>query len=326
MIMGDRSDTQVLSRLMQRTTLCVSGPEPGVPVHLGDEVFQERVQKHYSTSENDAVERLVYLKAELRQAPLQDFWKILMKGMTEMTSAQYGFVAKRMEVDDQDPKHALPVLGTDGACLMSVAFYYNDGGDIMAFHPNVKYLAYGTPCEHMKNDKVFLIPDNYPQFITDNPNPFPFPAEAYLGIPLFADGVSFGHFGLMWSPDGLKNLRLSWPYIEALMHSLEDIIHDRLLQTPNHTKRTRQPRPSMYVPSEPAPMAQSLKPFARSLSHELRTPMQGVVGMLDMMYATVQETLEVQNDAIIAQVLKSLRENIEMTQGWRFLPFETVLD
>lgn len=315
MIMEGIEEAEELSNMLQRTTLCVSGPEPGITSHNGDDGFREAVNEHYTVAENNAVEKLVRLKAQLRQASLYDFWKILMEGMTAIAGAQYGFVAKQMEVDDQDPKINLPDFGEPGSCLMGVAFYYNDGKNIENFHRNFKYFAYGSPCEHMKNEKVFLIPNGYPRFIPDNPNPFPFPVEAYLGVPLFAQGTSYGHFGLMWSAPGLRSLRLSWAFLELFMHSLEDLIDERLLETPTYTKHARRTRSPKVVPREAAPASQSLKPYARSLSHELRTPMQGVVGMLDMMYATVQESLETQNDAMIRTILNTLRDNIEVIQG-----------
>ena len=65
----------------------------------------------------------------------------------------------------------------------------------------------------------------------------------------------------------------------------------------------------------PAITAQSLKPFARSLSHELRTPMHGVIGMLDVMHATVQEAIESQQSLKIRAIFQALKENIEVVQG-----------
>lgn len=43
--------------------------------------------------------------------------------------------------------------------------------------------------------------------------------------------------------------------------------------------------------------------------------MQGVVGMLDVMHASVQESLEGLSDTVVRKVLKTLRSNIEMVQG-----------
>lgn len=303
-----------LVEMMERTTLCVSGPEPGVAAHHGDESFQETVGQHYSVVENNAVEQLVRLKQELRNASTYDFWSLLMQNMTSITGAQYGFVTKRILVDDQNSAIEMPPIGEPGSCLLGVAFYYNDGEKLENLHRDYKYLAYGAPCHNMKHDKVFLIPEGLPRFVLNNPNEFPMPTEAYLGVPLFAEGKCIGHFGMMWTLKGLENLRLGWAYIEMLLHSLEDVILERLVEGKTYVKEVDRNKPSKVIPTEAVTAAQSLKPYARSLSHELRTPMQGVVGMLDVMHATVQESLEGHSDAAVRKVFKTLRENIEVVQ------------
>ena len=304
-----------LADMLERTTICVAGPEPGVPAHHGDEGFREKIGEHYSAAENNAADKLVKLKAQLREASTYDFWSILMEGMTSITGAQYGFVAKRILVDDQDTAVEMPPIGEPGSCLLGIAFYYNDGQEMKNLLRDWKYLAYEAPCHHMKHDKVFLIPSGLPKFITNNPNQLPFPTEAYLGVPLFAEGKCFGHFGMMWTKRGLENLGLGWAYIEMLMHSLEDVILERMVDGQGYAKDVDKNGVAKVIPADAVTTAQSLKPYARSLSHELRTPMQGVVGMLDVMYATVQESLEGQKDAVVRKVLKTLRENIEVVQG-----------
>ena len=304
-----------LEEMMGRTTLCVSGSEPGVPAHDGDEGFRETVGQHYSVEENNAVEQLVRLKEKLGSSSTYDFWSLLMEGMTRITGAQFGFVTKRILVDEQDAAIEMPPLGEPGSCLLGVAFYYSDGERVESLHRDYKYLAYGAPCHNMKHDKVFLVPEGLSKFSPNNPNKFPFQPEAYLGIPLFAEGKCFGHFGLMWTMKGLEDLPLGWSYIEMIMHSLEDVIHERLVERQGFAKDIDGNKLSKVIPKEAVTAAQSLKPYARSLSHELRTPMQGVVGMLDVMHATVQESLEGQSDAAVRKVFKTLRENIELVQG-----------
>lgn len=304
-----------LVELMERATLCVSGPNPGVAAHQGDEGFREVVAQNFSAAENNAVEELVQLKKRLREASTFDFWTLLMEGMTEITGGQYGFVTKRILVDDQDTAVEMPPIGEPGSCLLGVAFYYNDGREFKDMHRDLKYLAYGAPCHHMKHDKVFLIPNKLQEFILNNPNNFPFPTDAYLGVPLFLDGKCFGHFGMMWTTQGLAQKKLSWAYIEMLMHALEDVILERLEAGMGFSRGAEGEQRANIIPAEAVTAQQSLKPYARSLSHELRTPMQGVVGMLDVMHATVQESLEGQSDAATRKIFKTLRENIEVVQG-----------
>ncbi|CAF9942615.1 MAG: hypothetical protein ALECFALPRED_009842 [Alectoria fallacina] len=312
--MKKNASGDALADMMERTTLCVSGPEPGIAAHDGDKGFRETVQQHYSVVENNVVEQLVRLKQSLREATTYDFWSLLMEGMTSITGAQYGFVTKRILVDDQNSAVEMPPIGEPGSCLLGVAFYYNDGEQLKNLHRDYKYLAYGAPCHNMKHDKVFLIPEGLQRFVLNNPNAFPFPTEAYLGVPLFAEGKCFGHFGMMWTVKGVEKLRLGWGYVELLLHALEDVILERLVDGQSYAKDIDGNKLGKVIPTEAVTAAQSLKPYARSLSHELRTPMQGVVGMLDVMHATVQESLEGQSDASVRRVFKTLRENIEVVQ------------
>ncbi|KAL8730435.1 MAG: hypothetical protein Q9166_004073 [cf. Caloplaca sp. 2 TL-2023] len=301
-----------LVEMMERASLCVSGPNPGVAAHHGEEGFREVVEEHFTAAENNAVEELVQLKKKLREASTYDFWSLLMEGMTSMTGAQYGFVTKRILVDDQDTAVEMPPIGEPGSCLLGVAFYYNDGRDIVDLHRDFKYLAYGAPCHNMKHDKVFLIPNKLQDFVLNNPNSFPFPTDAYIGVPLFMEGKCFGHFGMMWTTAGVAQKKLGWAYIEMLLHSLEDVILERLEEGMGFSRGPD--KPAKIIPAEAVTAQQSLKPYARSLSHELRTPMQGVVGMLDVMHATVQESLENESDAVARKIFKTLRDNIEVVQ------------
>lgn len=303
--------------IIERQSLCLPSLEPGVPTQHGEKGFAENISRHFNPSESNAVERLVNLKQELRDADTETFWRRLMEGMTEICQAQYGFVAKRILTDDQNSAVEMPPLGEAGSCLLGVAFYYNDGDQQKAMHRDYKYLAGGAPCGYMKHDKVFLIPEQMSSFITNNPNALPLPAEGYIGLPLFSDGKCFAHFGMMWTQEGLDRRETSWNYIELLLHSLEDMVTQRLVSGEGFAKppSTTMPRPTQVLPREAiTSRTQSLKPYAKSLSHELRTPMQGVVGMLDVMHATVQEQIESLSNPSIRHVFHTLKDNIEIIQ------------
>jgi hypothetical protein len=310
------------SPVIERKSLCLSSPNPGLASHYGQTGFTDTISRHFPAPENNAAEKLVQLKAELKIADTETFWRRLMEGMTEICHSQYAFVAKRILVDDHDSAVEMPPIGEPGSCLLGVAFYYNDGQDIQGLHRDYKYLAWGAPCAHMRHDKVFLIPEKLSSFITNNPNAFPFPTEAYLGVPLFSEDKCFAHFGMMWTQDGLDRKDVSWGYLELILHSLEDLILERLLGGQSFVKappRTKS-KVAKVIPTDAITVSQSLKPYARSLSHELRTPMQGVVGMLDVMHATVQEAIEGQPNSKVRNVFQALRENIEVVQGKSQVP------
>jgi len=199
---------------------------------------------------------------------------------------------------------------------MASAFHYNDGKGTSNTMKAFKYHAYGCPCGYMRHDKVFIVPEKLNNFSPNNPNELPFACDAYIGIPLFADGKCFAHFGVMWSDEGAKQRTLSWAVIELLLHSLEEVILQKLIGGTHFSGGDTQSRDrTRIIPHDAVTAAQSLKPYARSLSHELRTPMQGVVGMLDVMYATVLEAAEGQRDPDVRKIFETLRENIEIVQG-----------
>ncbi len=308
------------SPVIERRSLCLSSPHPGLAAHHGESGFADTIKKHFAVPENNAAEKLVLLKEELKNADTEIFWKRLMEGMTEICHAQYAFVAKRILVDDHDSAVEMPPIGEPGSCLLGVAFYYNDGKDprTEGLHRDYKYLAWGAPCAHMRHDKVFLIPEKLSSFITNNPNAFPFPTEAYLGVPLFAEGKCFAHFGMMWTQEGLEQRDVSWGYLEMILHSLEELILERLLGGQSFVRAPapkEKAKSTKVIPQEAITTSQSLKPYARSLSHELRTPMQGVVGMLDVMHATVQEAMEGHPNSRVRNIFQALKENIEVVQG-----------
>jgi signal transduction histidine kinase/AmiR/NasT family two-component response regulator len=281
----------------------------------GDRDFPKEINRLYSSSENNALEALVALKARLRDLSTDDFWTAVTEGMSKILGAEMAFVMKRVLVDEQEAPVEMPPLGQPGSCMMAAAFHYctNDGGrDTIK---QSRFHAYGCPCAYMRHDKVFLIPENLNEFITDNPNKLPTPAEAYIALPLVAEGKCFAHFGVMWSKEGAAQRSLSWAFIEMLLHSLEDMMLQRFLEGSNFLRPSPAPRDrSRVIPHDAVTIAQSLRPYAGSLSHELRTPMQGVVGMLDVMYATVQEAVDVQTDPNLRKLFEDLKANIEVVQ------------
>lgn len=167
----------------------------------------------------------------------------------------------------------------------------------------------------MRHDKVFIVPERLKEIVPDNPNKMPWEhTEAFIGVPLFAEGKCFAHFGMMWSLEGASKRKLGWTYIEMFMHSLEDMIVQRILEGKGLPKEVEghDSTVAKVIPLAAITVSQSLQPYARNLSHELRTPMQGVVGMLDIMYATVLDAITNQPDA---KIFQDLKRDIEAVQG-----------
>ena len=308
--------------IIDRATLCLPDFARNTVVHRGDEGFQDVLRQYFPLAESNATERLIDLKARLRNASTHDFWGILMEEMCDITGSQCGFVAKRMLVDDQDSAVEMPPLGEPGSCLMGVAFYVNNGAEVKELYRDYRYHAFGTPCEHMKHDKVFIVPERLAEITPNNPQAPHLPweqSEAFIGVPLFSEGKCFAHFGVTWSIEGAKARKLGWTFIEMFLHSLEDMILQRILEGRGFAKDVAPPTstPAKIIPLSAITASQSLKPYARSLSHELRTPMQGVVGMLDIMYSTVLDCIanQHQQSEMVREIFKDLKGHIETVQG-----------
>ena len=304
--------------LLDRDSLCLPDFAKDSIVHGGDEGYKDVLRRYFPTAESNASERLVALKSKLRNASTHDFWGILMEGMCDITGSQCGFVAKRMLVDDQDSAVEMPELGDPGSCLMGVAFYVNNGSDVKELYRDYRYHAYGTPCAHMKHDKVFIVPERMAEFLPNNPNAMPWKqSEAFIGLPLFTEGKCFAHFGMIWDSEGAAKRKLGWSFLEMFLHSLEDMILQRILEGRGFAKEVPPPEanPAKIIPLSAITASQSLKPYARSLSHELRTPMQGVVGMLDIMYSTILDAIASQQNERVRTIFEDLKNHIEVVQG-----------
>lgn len=153
------------------------------------------------------------------------------------------------------------------------------------------------------------------EFIPNNPNALPFKSEAYVAVPLFFKGKCFAHFGMIWSAEGARKRELGWGFIEMFLHTLEEMILERILEGRGFVTESASEGRTQIIPLDAITASQTLKPYARSLSHELRTPMHGVVGMLDIMYRTVVESIENQPHEHLKAVFQDLKENIEQAQG-----------
>jgi signal transduction histidine kinase/ActR/RegA family two-component response regulator len=320
-----------------RKYLCIgtSVDNPGIVLNSGDQGFINQVSSYYSPLEAAALEQLAQLKEQLRHSKGDKFWTAATEGLAQLLGAEYAFIFKRMYVDLVNPKITLPPLGDQDSCVLGMSIYYTGNETTESFNSiRAKYFGYNCPCAYMKHDKTLLIPKDLSILLPNNPNPLPESPQGYFAVPLSywsektQSTVTFGHFGVMWTEAGLAKRRLSFPFLESLMHGLQDLISAQFLE--QHlvndselilTDEQSQSCPSAAKPfiktrsiPEPATPSYSLKSFARSLSHELRTPMQGVVGMLDVMFAQVQTASENHLDPNLHEVFLSLKESIEIVQ------------
>ncbi|KAL5345282.1 hypothetical protein ACLOAV_009652 [Pseudogymnoascus australis] len=301
---------------IERASLCLPDITRGVVTHQGEDGFGGILKQYYDTPENDALERLVVLKKRLRDTTSnRDFWTALLREVCDIGHAQCGFVAKPADPGPVDAALGMPLLGAPGSDILGVGFYLNSGGDVDQMHHNYRYHVQGTSCVHMQNDKVFLIPERLTDFVKDGWDKMPWEnSEAYLGIPISrGGGTPVAHFAMVWTAEGAAKRKLSWAFLEMFMHGLEDMILARLLEDKGSAEEAKR-KSTRIVPIDAITASQTLKPYARSLSHELRSPMQGVVGMLDMMYSTVVDAIASQMYPKAASVFEELKTNMETAQ------------
>jgi len=286
-------------------------------LHAGDPGFKDALRQHFPSPESNANEKLMALKSKLRAASTHDFWLLLLEGICDIAGSQSATIAKRILVDDQDSAVEMPEYGQPGSCLLALGILMKVGA-VNHVMRDYRYHVIGAGCYHMRHDKVVVVPERMLEFVPDHPDhKYPWKVESWVAIPLFAEGKNIGHFQTIFTSEGAARRTLSWSFIEMFMHSLEDMGVQRILEGRGFSKEAAAPESTLakVIPLAAITETQSLKPYARSLSHELRTPMQGVVGMLDIMYATVVEAIGEQQGERAREIFKELKFNIEVVQG-----------
>lgn len=303
-------------------SICLPSCDNKSIIHLGQPGFAEQMSKYYEPDEMTARHQVTGLKHKLQTLQGEDFWGTLMRGMADITGAQYAFVAKRILKSDTITPVEMPPLGQEGSCLMGLAYFVRHHDGTEAMFRDIQYKGYKCPCAHMRHDKTLMIPERLHEMFHDNPNgpAMPIEEEAYLAIPLFTESKCYGHVGVMWSKQGLDTRPgLSWAFLEMFMKTLEDLITWRILQKPGNpgdlSHRPWNPFMGNVVLNEDVTPQQTIRPAARNLSHELRTPLQGVVGMLDVMLASLDSIQEEPSPADLRQFVFDMRKNIENCQG-----------
>lgn len=298
--------------MLSRKTLCLASQAPGFTLHDGDDIFLSTVKNHYSSAENDAAEKLMKLKRNVACLSTDQFWRALLPGIADILQAEYITIAKRILPDDPSSVVEMPAIGEPGSCFNAVALYINDGKsqDLVT---DYSYLTYGGACAQMRYDKVFLAPHSLAKYMPTRVEEFRVTPESYIGIPLFHQDKCYGHIACVWS-DGssFKNSGLTWGFTEMIFHALEDIIGQRLLEGSTLKPFMEVGKDQQVIPQSAMVIAQSLKPYARSLSHELRTPMQTMVGGMDLIGATL-------DDILLGSTTKSLDEALKQIQKARDL-------
>jgi hypothetical protein len=86
--MEEGTDEPPADNLIDRATLCLPDFARDAVIHGGDEHFKDVLRQYFPSSESNATERLIDLKAKLRSASTHNFWGILMEEMCDITGSQ----------------------------------------------------------------------------------------------------------------------------------------------------------------------------------------------------------------------------------------------
>ena len=302
----------------ERSSICFGLPNPNDVALPGEARFSDVLFSHYEPAEALAQEQAILLKQRAKDASQEDFWQIICAGLADIFGAQLSFISTRV-THDRITGRALPPMGEKGSYLNALGLYFNDPTkSVHGFEREVLYKSWDCPCSGMKYGKVFIIPSQADKFNPANPNAsfLPFELEAYIGVPCLTTGVNVGHFGILWNKTGSMQRRFSWSFTEAILHSFEDLVLSRIMRHIEKDSLTHyRSLPADAAPDDSVPALNSFKPHAHVLSHELRTPMQGVVGMLDLVQATVQDAISSTRQISLDGILNSLKDDITAIQG-----------
>ncbi|KAL9089544.1 MAG: hypothetical protein Q9159_002496 [Coniocarpon cinnabarinum] len=278
-----------------RASICFGLPHRQDVALPGDPRFNDVLTAHYDDSALRAQEEAIALKQRAQACGAEDFWEVMCTGLADLLDAQLSFISTRV-THDRTTGNELPPIGEVGSYLNALGLYFHEPAkSVQGFSREVLYKAWDCPCSGMKHGKVFIIPSDADKFNPHNPNAqfLPFELEAYIGLPCILKGVCVGHFGVIWTKAGAARRALSWSAIESLLHSFEDMVQARIMAYIEKDSLAHwRSLPAETTSSEQRSSLDSFKPYAQILSHELRTPMQGIVGPLDLIQATIRQAAE----------------------------------
>ena len=307
--------------ISSRASVCFGLPDANDVVLPHDHRYSTVLSEHYQHAvEAGILEKSILLQDKIRDYDHDDIWEIFCAGVADLFDAQLSFVSTRV-THDRFTGRELPEIGEVGSYLNALGMYAHDPNlSIHSFDSELLYKAWDCPCSGMKHGKVFIIAKDGAKFTPNNPNAqfLPFEPDSYIAVPCKIKGGSIGHFGVIWNKTGSLRRTLDWGFIESVLHSFEDLVSARVMKYIEQDSLAHwRTVPMDTTSSESVPALTDFRPHAQVLSHELRTPMQGIVGPLDTIQATIDTALD-SGIRLKSKDLQHMKDDIQAIQSESF--------
>ncbi|KAI5290781.1 hypothetical protein KEM54_000477 [Ascosphaera aggregata] len=253
------------------------------------------------------------LRNELRREESMLFWTKLIKGMARTCKAQYAFITS--PICPVDPEIRPAGIGYDNRHHLASEKVSDEPGRVVFEIPSVLPIE---GCDLITSDLPAVMGE-------ENMAKLPFTMQSYLCVPLPISRTRTISIGMMWTQEGLTRLDLPWTAVKLLVYAFEELVTTRakyvglhkasphrhnLKKEGNVRQNDRGRRRVSTLHKMPRSRYPSFRAFAPHLSHELRTPMQGVVGMFDVVRADIED-IDPDNNIETAQRLKAITQSLE---------------
>ncbi|KAI8921100.1 hypothetical protein DFJ77DRAFT_149147 [Powellomyces hirtus] len=222
------------------------------------------------------ISKLGYKRCTWELAPLLDMtfskrsWRVFVIGFYY---SWISVVIPRQEVPSKEKDLQKDVK------LRILGFWHKDNG-YMPDSRGVEYNASDSPCSLTLTDNVVAIPENVQKLFPDNPfwkvlNPLP---TSYIAMAVLdtESGDYLGNVGMMDTQAGLEGLVGSPEHVKIGLRVFAERVGAEL-------KRMRMEEAIRYAREDAVKANESKSQYMNHLNHELRTPMNAVIGMAELL-------------------------------------------
>lgn len=245
--------------------------------------------------QQQALQDLLELKCLLSSSPRRSFWKLLLPGILRITRCQ---AVTLSHIDRQQHQPSAKYHCYDETALCRT------GEDIL----NAQAGRHFENCTSGSNPVIFQQePFAQPVFPTGLGL-----TERKSILLSHGDPVHQSQLELLWNEGGAKDRVLSWAHVELLCQALEGMIGQQMLVE----IKPRFAATVSSLRSSPPRLDQFARLIRQAglLSHELRTPMQGIIGTLDLMHHSIEMARDAVHRADAPDFFGGLHQDIEALQ------------